>query len=216
MRQVSQEEAVALLDELNAVWEGHFIGAELKHLSGYVQKDVPTTYPVQLRTFAEGIAWLVRDIPVDVIASPELGAIALGSRVAEELGVRFVIIEKAGLKGMDIGRTTFIEAVRGQRVGLVEDIVSRGKTSRDSRAAVEATGGAVAYATALYSRSGETAETLQVPVFRPLVNRMLQDWPDQYSCQLCRDGVPIVLDVGHAREFKEKNPEFEIEYITRR
>jgi orotate phosphoribosyltransferase len=214
MKEVTEQEALELLDQLDAVWEGHFIGAKMKHLSAYVQKDVPTTYPRELRTFAQGVAWLVRDLPIDVIASPELGAIVLGAMVAEELDARFVIIQKSD-GGMRIDRAAFREAVQGKQVGIVEDIITHGDTSRSSIASVVEADAEFVFLSGLFNRSGQTAELLGVEHFRPLVNRKLQDWPDKQSCELCANRVPIVLDVGHAEEFRAKNPDFDIEYVTR-
>lgn len=215
MREVSQQEALKLLDRLDAVWQGHFIGVGLKHLSGYVQKDVPTTHPKELRIFAEGIAHLVQDLSVDVIASPELGAILLGGFVAEELGVRFVIIQKAGDE-MEVGRAAFKELVKGKRVGIVEDIIVHGHTSRRSVKAVTEAGGEVVWLSGLFNRSEETGESLGVKHFRPLISLRLEDWKDKESCRLCAERQPIVIDVGHAEEFRAKNPDFDIQYVTRR
>ena len=200
---------------MDAVWQGHFIGVEQKHLSGYVQKDVPTTDPRSLRTFAEGIAYVVRGLPtVDVIASPELGAILLGGFVAEELGVRFAIIQKKSDSQMEVGRATFKNILQGRSVGIVEDIIVHGHTSRRSVEAVLEAGGQVVWLSGLFNRSQETALTLGVDYFRPLITLELEDWKDKESCRLCAERQPIIIDVGHAAEFRDENPDFDIEYVT--
>ena len=216
MKHVSEDEALVLLDKLDAVWQGHFIGVGLKHLSGYVQKDVPTTYPRELRRFAEGIAWLVQDLPVDVIASPELGAILLGGFVAEELGARFVVIQKKSDEAMEIGRLTFKQTVEGKRVGIVEDIIVHGHTSRRSVKAVKEAGGEVVFLSGLFNRSLETPASLGIRHFRPLISMQLQDWRNKETCRLCAERQPIVIDVGHAQEFRAQNPDFDIGYVKLR
>jgi orotate phosphoribosyltransferase len=198
---------------MEAVREGHFVGTSGKHLSAYVQKDVPTTYPRKLRVLAEGIAQMVHLLRPNLVVAPPMGALLLGGMVAEELAVRYIYLEKTDGE-LGVLRSYFRQLAGDAQVCIVEDIITTGKTSRSSIHAIREAGGEVVCVTALFNRSDETAESLKVPNLRPLISKPLPDWPDKERCELCRAGVPIVLDVGHGEQFRKGNPDFDIEYTT--
>lgn len=215
MRPVPQNEAEAILNRLGAVRAGffHFVGKAGDHLGAYVQKEVPTSLPRDLRVLAGGIAWNISDLDVEVVASPELGAIGLGLMVAEELGVGFAIIEKVDAETMEVKRPAFINAVKGKRVAIVEDVVTKGESTRQAVEAITRAGGTVVVVAALYNRSGQTAQSLKVLGFIPLIDRRLEDFPWD-DCNHCRNGLPIVLNIGHGADFREARPEVNVGYIN--
>lgn len=207
MRQVPEWEAISLLDRLGAVMEGHFIGKSGNHLSAYVAKDVPTRYPESLRVFAEGIAWMMKEVDVDIIVGPPMGALAVAVMVAEELKVEYAYLDRIDDDTLEVKRAPFKEGVAGRRVGIVEDIFTTGKTSGQSTAAVRAAGGEVVFVVGIYNRGGLTAKALKVPYFGALVNRDLPDWTPE-DCLvdgLCAQSVPIRTDYGHGAEARGKS-----------
>lgn len=214
MRFVQPDEVEDILARLEAVLVGnfHFVGKAGDHLGAYVQKEVPTSHPRELRTLAEGIAWQLDGYAVEAIASPELGAIGLGIMVAEELDVGFAIAEKADADQMVIRRPAYRRAVRQRRVAIVEDIVTKGNSVRQSTRAVADAGGEVVAVAAIFNRSGQTEQTLKVPYFFPLVDRELPDYKWD-KCVYCEARVPIVTNVGHGAQFRQEHPEVDVPYI---
>lgn len=212
MRYVLEQEAVALLDRLGVIREGHFVGTSGRHLSTYVQKDVLTRNPQGLRTFAEGIAYVIgyRLIGINTIVAPPMGALGLGIMVAEELRVEYAYPEKVGSGQLEIKRSTFKEAVNRRRVGVVEDVFTTGKTTLETIAAVRAAGGQVIIVAGIYNRGGLTADDLGVEHFGALVNRKLSDWSPE-ECVLtgpCSQKAPIVTDIGSGAKFQAEHSDY--------
>lgn len=204
--ELTQTRALQILDYMKAVQLGHFVGTSDKHLAGFVSKDVPTRYPHVLRTLASGIAYMagLSRPGARVVVAPPLGALALGVMVAEELGCEYAFLEKVdGV--LVVKRPTFLEAVAGYPVGIVEDVITTAKTTKRSIAAVTAAGGQIAWVACLFNRGGVTAADLGVPRFNPLIDHKLEDWePD--SCVLCEKLVPINLSPGHGAKFQATHP----------
>ena len=209
------DQNVKLLEDIGVVLRGHFIGTQGdvkgmgRHLTEYVDKDVATSQPVALRQLARNMAALVKDLKIDVVAAPAVGAICLGAMVAEELGIRFVYLEKEGdgivLSGK---RTAFKPLVAGANVLLVEDIVNQGQTVFSSIKAIKEAGGKLAGVTCIWNRSGLTDSDLGVEVFRPLINEQLSVWTRE-QCLVdgpCSKNVPINLHPGHGAAFSKLFP----------
>ena len=87
---------------------------------------------------------------VDVIAGVATGAIALGALVADKMNKPFIYIRPAP---KDHGMHNQIEGVfnRGDRVLVIEDLISTGKSSLASADAVSAAGGIVDGMVAIFS-----------------------------------------------------------------
>lgn len=219
MRKVTEEEAVELLESLGAVLTGHFIGTQGKHLSAYVSKEVITRYPHHLRTLAKGLAMLASHYGVDVVVAPPMGALSLGTMVAEELQVEYAYLEPVNPSDREskltVKRLPFQEAVEGRRVGIVEDIIVSGKTSGRSIRGVRANGGKVAWLGCIWNRSESTARSLKVARLIALVNRRLDELT-RSECEkhgLCYHRVPINRKPGHGWEHELLDPGYPGGYV---
>jgi orotate phosphoribosyltransferase len=123
---VTDAELAALLKE-RAWLEGDFVLRSGRRSSYYLDKYRFETHPVLLRELGERIAGQLRDGggPPDVLAGPELGAVALAASASLAAGLPFLIVRK---EAKDYGTSNRIEGVfePGQRVCLVEDVVTTG------------------------------------------------------------------------------------------
>ena len=109
--------------------------------------------------------------PVDVAISPAVGGIIPGYETARWLGVPSMYVEREGGE-FRLRRGFHVEP--GQRVVMVEDIVTTGLSSRECIAAIRAAGGTVVAAACIVDRSGGRADvgvplvalaTLDVPAY---------------------------------------------------
>lgn len=209
--------AIQLLEQIGAVQQGHVIGTNGPHLDAYVAKDVPTRYPTKLRLLIKGFSHVLpcdAAASVDVVVAAPMGALSGGLMLAEELGVEYAYLEEVtegegddAKSVLKLKRDLFIEAVRGKRVGIYEDIVNTGGTTIETVAAVEAAGGTVVWVACLWSRSGLTANDLGVPAFYPLVNKRLGKWNTYEACLVdgpCSRREPVREDLGHPEKFTER------------
>jgi orotate phosphoribosyltransferase len=216
------DENIQLLEQSGVVQRGHFIGTQGDvpgmgfHLAEYVDKDVATSQPAVLRKLARNIAKLVKDIKIDVVVAPAMGALGIGLMVAEELGVRYVFLEnKDGGPVLNEKRASFKGLVQGANVLLVEDIINQGKTTLASLQVIKNAGGNIAAVTCIWNRSGITAADLGVTTFLPLVNEQLKRWTRE-ECAVdgpCSRNVPVNLSPGHGKAFSKLFPDYTGKFI---
>ena len=93
--------------------------------------------------------------------------------------------------------------VAGKQVLVVEDIINTGGSVKKVIMATRKYGGTIVGVGALCNRGGITAQDLDIPKLVVLMEVKLDAW-DETDCQLCKDGVPVNMDVGKGREFLER------------
>ena len=165
-----------VLDEFRgagALREGHFVLSSGLHSPVFLQKNLvfmDTERCARLcKALAEKITAAVG--PVDVAISPAVGGIIPGYETARWLGVPSMYVEREG-GVFKLRRGFHVEP--GQKVVMVEDIVTTGLSSRECIAAIKAAGGTVVAAACIVDRSGGRADvgvplvalaTLDVPAY---------------------------------------------------
>lgn len=106
--------------------EGDFVLRSGRRSRFYLDKYLFSTQPDLLRDIAAGLA---QKLPAhgdfDLLAGPELGAVAIVAAVSLACGKPFVIVRK-GAKGYGTDKAMEGRAAAGQRVIMIEDIVTSG------------------------------------------------------------------------------------------
>jgi orotate phosphoribosyltransferase len=117
----------------HAYLEGDFLLRSGKRSRYYLDKYRFETRPEILRPLGERIAATVREHAPDAtrLAAPELGAVALAAAASLESGLPFVIVRKEA-KGYGTGNRLEGVYEEGQRVCLVEDVVTSGGAAADA------------------------------------------------------------------------------------
>jgi orotate phosphoribosyltransferase len=114
-----------------------------------------------------------------------MGGIIIGHEVARALGVRAIFAER--VEGKLALRRGF--ALRpGERVLIVEDVLTTGLSTRETMEVARAAGAEVAGAAAIINRSH--AHGLDVP-FAALADYALPTYQPQ-ACPMCAAGTPVV------------------------
>jgi orotate phosphoribosyltransferase len=151
----------------DALLEGHFILSSGLRSPRYLQCARVLMDPRRAERLAQALAAKVpaevRD-QIDVVVSPAMGGVIIGHEMGRALGKPAMFVERP--QGVFELRRGF-RLKPGERVLLVEDVVTTGLSSREAIAAIEAAGGRVIGAAALVDRSSGSAE-LGVP-FAPLI-----------------------------------------------
>jgi len=106
------------------------------------------------------------------VVSPAMGGVIIGHEMGRALGRPALFVERPQGE-FELRRGFRLEP--GQRVLLVEDVVTTGLSSREAIEAVEKAGGKVVAAAALVDRSNGTAD-LGVP-FTPLIRIDVPAYP---------------------------------------
>jgi orotate phosphoribosyltransferase len=129
--------------------EGSFVFAGGERRRYYLDKYLFETRPAILRRLARFLAGLV-PAGTERLAAPALGAVALGAALSLELGIPLVIVRPDADRGAD--RAVEGELYPGERVAIVEDVVSSGGRALRAATLVRAAGGRVARVLAVVDR----------------------------------------------------------------
>jgi orotate phosphoribosyltransferase len=174
-----------LLRETGAVLDGHFRLSSGLHSNRYVQCAKLLEEPRHADALGEELASKLRDLAPARIVAPALGGVIIGYTVARALGVPMVFTER---KEGEMALRRGFSIPSGQRVVIVEDVVTTGKSTRETAQVVEAHGGEVVGFASILNRSG-TANPFDAP-YRALMEMKLETWPPE-SCPLCAAGKPL-------------------------
>jgi orotate phosphoribosyltransferase len=193
-------EVERMFRDAGAFREGHFLLSSGKHSPSYLEKFWVLQWPKKTERLCGAIAERARTQDVATVAGPTTGGIILAHEVARQLGVRAVYAEREDGKSGRAFRRGF-QLARGERVLVVDDIMTTGGSVQETIAAVRATGGTVVGAAVLVDRSGGAAQ-LGVPL-HALWSLDIPTY-DADRCPLCAGGVPLTkpgttpAEVAHA------------------
>ena len=186
---MTDDEVLAEFRAADALLEGHFILSSGLRSTRYLQCARVLMDPRRGARLAEE---LVRRLPgevkreVDAVVSPAMGGVVAGHEVARALGVEAMFLERpAGV--FELRRGFRLEP--GQRVLMMEDVVTTGLSGREAIAAVARAGGGTVAAAALVDRSDGAAD-LGVPFF-PLIRLSVPTFAEADTPPGLR-GVPAV------------------------
>ena len=184
-----------LFTRLDVLRTGHFQLSSGKHSDTYLQCQLALQQPDVALELGRALAAKLGEEglgDIDVVASPALGGILAGFAVAAALGVRFVFSERKG--GPD-GRAMVFRrgqgVADGERVLVVEDVVTTGGSAMEVVALCEEAGAKVAGTASIVDRSAGLPEH-ERPRIPPvaLLTVKAQAWEPE-ACPLCADGVPV-------------------------
>jgi orotate phosphoribosyltransferase len=183
----------ALLRETGALLSGHFRLSSGLHSAGYVQCALLLEHPRNARAIGEALAAKVGAMKPAKIVAPALGGVIIGYAVAEALGLPSIFTERKD--GAMTLRRGFLIAP-DERVVIVEDVVTTGKSTRETAAVIEGLGGRVVGFASILNRSG-VANPFDAP-YESLMALNLETY-DEADCPLCARGV--ALDAPGSRFF---------------
>ncbi len=172
---MTEDDVLAEFRAAEALLEGHFILSSGLRSSRYLQCARVLMDPARGARLSEA---LVAAIPaelreqIDIVVSPAMGGVIAGHEMARALGVEAMFLERPD--GVFELRRGF-RLAPGQRVLMMEDVVTTGLSSREAIAAIGRAGGVTVAAAALVDRSNGTAD-LGVPFF-PLIRLDVPTYP---------------------------------------
>jgi orotate phosphoribosyltransferase len=183
-------EMLDLLERRGAMLKGHFILSSGLHSDRFIQKFRIFEDPPTAEAVCGALADALRPASAQVVVSAAVGGIIPGYVVAKALGVRDVFVEKEG--GVPLLRRGFALAP-GERVAVVEDVMTTGRSTQEVIGIVQTAGAVIAAIGAVVKRGHPN---LAYPV-TALLDLPLADFPAD-ACPLCRQGQPVT-DPGSRR-----------------
>ncbi len=171
--------------DTGALLEGHFRLSSGLHSDRYLQCARLLMWPERAEQAGRDLAAALREFSPSAVVSPALGGVIIGHETARALRVPAMFVErKDGAFALRRG----FSLAGGERVVVVEDVFTTGKSTREAASAVEAAGGRVIAVGSIVDR-GVPAGAFSVPA-RSLLALSVPSWPEA-ECPLCAKGVAI-------------------------
>ncbi len=173
-QELRPEEVEAALIESGALMEGHFLLTSGRHSARYVEKFRLLEQPRLTSRLCREIARRFQDERVECVVGPVTGGIILAFETARHLGTRAVYAERGeGGKGFVFRRGFQLKP--GERVLVVEDIVTTGGSVLQVLEAVREAGGEPVGVALLVDRSGGPA-SFPVPRVEALLSLSIESY----------------------------------------
>ena len=172
---MTEDDVLAEFRAAEALLEGHFILSSGLRSSRYLQCARVLMDPARGARLSEALVASIPDAlrsQIGAVVSPAMGGVIAGHEMARALGVEAMFLERPD--GVFELRRGF-RLAPGQKVLMMEDVVTTGLSSREAIAAIGRAGGVTVGAAALVDRSNGTAD-LGVPFF-PLIRLDVPTYP---------------------------------------
>lgn len=183
---MTQEEVRALLVKTGAIMDGHFLLTSGLHSPHYVEKFNVLQHPAYTAQLCAAMAKKFKDAQIETVVGPVTGGILLAHETGKSLGTRAIFTERVD------GKMTFRRGFslhKGERVLIVEDIVTTGGSIKEVIEVVKAAGAVPVAVSMLVDRSGGKADFGDVPAAALLTMDVETYAPE--SCPLCAKGIPM-------------------------
>lgn len=183
---MTEQEIKQLFIETNAIMEGHFLLTSGLHSPLYVEKFNVLQHPDYTEKLCRELASRFKDDRIETVVGPMTGGILLAHETGKALGTRAIFTEREN------GRMTFRRGFSlslGERVLIVEDIVTTGGSVQEVIDVVREAGGIPVAVGMLVDRSGGKADFSPVP-HQALLHLAVETFTAE-ACPLCQKGVPM-------------------------
>ena len=182
------KDILKIFEEKGALLKGHFLLSSGLHSDTYLQCALVLQYPDLASLLTEELTKNLEVEKVDVVIGPALGGIILAYELARKMGARAIFAERVEGK-MQLRRGFTVH--KGERVLLVEDVITTGASLKEVEDLVREKGGIIAGIGAIVDRSG--GNSLFGSEVKALLTLKIQNY------------LPILIaSVGHLKVF-EKN-----------
>jgi orotate phosphoribosyltransferase len=184
---LTTDQALRIFTSSGALLRGHFVFTSGRHGDTYMQCAQVLKHPEYTGTLAKHLAFHFRSDAIDIVIGPAMGGIVVAYEVARQLGAIALFAERENDR-MTLRRGFAITP--GQRVLVVEDVVTTGGSVREVMEVVRERQGHVAGVGVLVDRTNGAIDfgVKQTAV----LGTEIPSW-DADVCPLCREGkLPAV------------------------
>ncbi len=183
---LKREEIIRDLEQSNALLKGHFLLSSGLHSAGYVQCAALLKYPQLAEKFCQKLAQKVEKYQPEIVVGPALGGVIAAYETARALGLPGIFTERKD-RQMQLRRS--FEIRPGQKVLVVEDVVTTGGSVKEVIDIVNRNSGKLVAVGSLIDRSRGTVD-FGVP-FETLVTVDIKTYQPE-ECPLCSQGSQAV------------------------
>src|ERR1035437_4224811 len=147
---MTKDEALQIFRDSGALLEGHFVLRSGLHSRQFFQCALALQQMPIVEKLGAALAAKVKSLGAVTVVSPAMGGLVIGQEVARQLGVRFIFVEKE--EGRLVLRRGF-KLAPGEKILVVEDVVTKGGRAQETLDIVRSNGGNVAGVAAIVDRS---------------------------------------------------------------
>jgi orotate phosphoribosyltransferase len=179
---MTSEEVLDIYKKTGALLTGHFLLSSGLHSEQYLQSALVLQQPDTATRLCAALAEHFRNSNIEAVIAPALGGVFVSHETARALKVRALFAERVNGE-LTLRRGFTIRP--GERVLVVEDVITTGKSTKETIEVVKRAGGTAVAAASLVDRSGGKAD-LGVP-YQSLVTLNVPAYTPE-SCPLCKTG----------------------------
>lgn len=191
---MSKVDIVDILKKSDALLEGHFLLSSGKHSNRYIQCAKVLRFPQYAEAVLSTVVDQIKDLDIDLVVGPAMGGVIVSYELGRQLNKETVFTErKDGVMELRRG----FEVKPGARIIIAEDVVTTGKSTIETKKALEALGGEVIGVACIANR---TNDDIGMPIYSAI--KLEIQVHDADNCPLCKEGNLELVKPG-SREFKE-------------
>lgn len=184
---ITDANVLQVFRETNALLEGHFLLRSGLHSRQYFQCALVLQWPRHAETLCAGLAGKLKAQGAATVISPAMGGLFIGHEVGRALGIRHIFAEKDAAGKLELRRN--FQIGRGEKLIVVEDVVTKGGRVQETIDIVRAKGGVVVAVGTLVDRS-QGGVDFGVPLVSLL--KLHIETFEPAKCPLCQAGQPVV------------------------
>jgi len=178
---MSRENNIRILKESEAFLEGHFILSSGRHSGGYCQCAHLLRFPDKAAEVLKDVADQLREVEFDKLCGPAMGGIIVSYELGRQLGKEAIFTERVD-NVMTLKR---FSVNPGDRIIITEDVITTGKSTLETVAALEKLGAKVIGLACIADRRADGVD-FPLPVYSA-VKLDIQSYETD-SCPLCKEG----------------------------
>lgn len=137
-----------------ALLEGHFILSSGKRSSVYLQSAIVLSIPEYLKKIASELVEKIKKIveinKIDIVVSPAMGGVVIGSKIGEFLNKKTIFLERVN---GDFTLRRGFQIFKNDKVLLIEDVLTTGLSSFESINCIQTYGAKVVCLASIIDRS---------------------------------------------------------------
>lgn len=171
---------VEILKDCDALLEGHFLLSSGKHSNRYCQCAKLMQYPDKTEKVVSIVAEKVKELGIDVVVGPAMGGITAAYELGRQLGIRAIFTEREN-NFMTLRRG--FEIKPGEKILIMEDVITTGKSSIETAKVLEELGGKVIGLGCIVDRR---ASEIHLPIYSAV--ELEFETYEEDNCPICNDG----------------------------
>jgi orotate phosphoribosyltransferase len=192
---LTEQRVTEVLKQAGVLLEGHFLLTSGRHSNKYLQCARIFRNTKYSEELCSALAELYSEYDVQLVVGPAMGAVQMAYEVSRHVGVENFFTERDENGAMILRRGFIIEP--GQKVLVVEDVVTTGGSVKEVIELIQNAGGIVVGVGSIVDRTGGKID-FGVP-FKAVYSAEVTSW-EATECPLCKAGVQELVKPGSRKK----------------